>query len=321
MKKTAFLALVMLTCATVFAAGPKKKDKQQLPQQPAPVVLATSADSLSYASGVATTDGLMPYVQQQYQVDTAYMADFIAGFKEAVSKKNDPQYKARNAGQEIARMVELRILPQVKNDFEGTPDSINADLFLKGFLASIVSDTTVYNMKTAKTIFENRRMSDIAAKQLAIKQENAAWLAENAKKEGVKTLPDGLQYKVITEGKGEKPKASDKVVVKYEGKLIDGTVFDSSYKRNPQTSSFRCDQVIKGWTEALTMMPVGSKWELYIPESLGYGQRQAGQIKPYSTLIFTVELVSIEQPTPEVKTTVPAATLKPAKKVTIKRKK
>ena len=77
--------------------------------------------------------------------------------------------------------------------------------------------------------------------------------------------------------------------------MIDGTVFDSSYKRNPQTSSFRCDQVIKGWTEALTMMPVGSKWELYIPENLAYGERQAGQIKPYSTLIFTVELEDIEK--------------------------
>lgn len=321
MKKIIFLALVMLTSATLFAAGPKKKDKKPLPQQPASVVLATSADSVSYASGVATTEGLMPYVQQQYQVDTAYMADFIAGFNEAISKKNDPQYKARNAGQEIARMVEQRILPQVKNDFEGTPDSINADLFLKGFLASVGNDTTVYNMKTAKKLFEERRMSDMATKQLANKKENDAWLAENAKKEGVKTLPDGLQYKVITEGTGEKPKASDKVVVKYEGKLIDGTVFDSSYKRNPQTSSFRCDQVIKGWTEALTMMPVGSKWELYIPESLGYGQRQAGQIKPYSTLIFTVELVSIEQPTPAAKTVVPAATLQPAKKVTPKKKK
>ncbi|MBQ5378509.1 MAG: FKBP-type peptidyl-prolyl cis-trans isomerase, partial [Prevotella sp.] len=96
------------------------------------------------------------------------------------------------------------------------------------------------------------------------------------------------------QGTGAIPTKTDKVVVKYEGKMIDGTVFDSSYKRNPQTSSFRCDQVIKGWTEALTMMPVGSKWELYIPENLAYGERQAGQIKPYSTLIFTVELENIE---------------------------
>ena len=119
-------------------------------------------------------------------------------------------------------------------------------------------------------------------------------MKENATKEGVKTTESGLQYKIITQGTGAIPTKTDKVVVKYEGKMIDGTVFDSSYKRNPQTSSFRCDQVIKGWTEALTMMPVGSKWELYIPENLAYGERQAGQIKPYSTLIFTVELENIE---------------------------
>ena len=107
------------------------------------------------------------------------------------------------------------------------------------------------------------------------------------------TLPSGLQYKVITEGKGAKPTAQQEVTVKYEGHLIDGTEFDSSYKRNPQTTKFRCDQVIKGWTEALTLMPVGSKWELYIPQELGYGSRAAGNIPPYSTLIFTVELVDI----------------------------
>jgi FKBP-type peptidyl-prolyl cis-trans isomerase FklB len=118
-------------------------------------------------------------------------------------------------------------------------------------------------------------------------------LAENRKGEGVITLPDGLQYKVLTMGTGEKPQKDQKVKVKYEGKLIDGTIFDSSYKRNPQTSEFRCDQVIKGWTEALQLMPVGSKWELYIPQDLAYGERQAGTIKPFSTLIFTVELIDI----------------------------
>ena len=119
-------------------------------------------------------------------------------------------------------------------------------------------------------------------------------MAENAKKEGVVTLPSGLQYKVITMGEGEKPLKDQTVEVKYEGKMIDGTVFDSSYKRNPPTSKFRCDQVIKGWTEALQLMPVGSKWELYIPQELAYGERQAGQIKPFSALIFTVELMGIE---------------------------
>ena len=114
-------------------------------------------------------------------------------------------------------------------------------------------------------------------------------------KEGVKTTPSGLQYKIIKAGNGAIPTDSSTVKVNYKGTLIDGTQFDSSYDRNEPTT-FRADQVIKGWTEALTMMPVGSKWELYIPQELAYGAREAGpKIKPFSTLIFEVELVSIEK--------------------------
>ena len=111
-------------------------------------------------------------------------------------------------------------------------------------------------------------------------------------KEGVQVTPSGLQYKVIKQGKGAVPTATDKVSVHYRGTLIDGTEFDSSYKRNKPTE-FAANQVIKGWTEALTMMPVGSKWELYIPQELAYGSRNQGQIKPFSTLIFEVELLDI----------------------------
>ena len=103
-----------------------------------------------------------------------------------------------------------------------------------------------------------------------------------------------MQYKIIKEGKGAVPTDSSKVKVNYKGTLIDGTQFDSSYDRKEPTT-FRANQVIKGWTEALTMMPVGSKWELYIPQDLAYGAREAGQIKPFSTLIFEVELVGIEK--------------------------
>ena len=119
------------------------------------------------------------------------------------------------------------------------------------------------------------------------------FLAENKTKDGVKTTPSGLQYKVITEGTGAIPADSSKVKVNYKGTLIDGTEFDSSYKRN-EPATFRANQVIKGWTEALTMMPVGSKWELYIPQELAYGARESGQIKPFSTLVFEVELIGIE---------------------------
>ena len=111
-------------------------------------------------------------------------------------------------------------------------------------------------------------------------------LQKTKTKEGVVTTPSGLQYKIITKGTGAIPADSSKVKVNYKGTLIDGTEFDSSYKRN-EPATFRANQVIKGWTEALTMMPVGSKWELYIPQDLAYGARETGgQIKPFSTLIF-----------------------------------
>ena len=119
------------------------------------------------------------------------------------------------------------------------------------------------------------------------------FLTINSIKEGVKTTSSGLQYKVLQEGHGEIATKDDEVEVKYEGRLIDGTIFDSSYERNPQTTKFRPTQVIKGWTEALTMMPEGSIWELYIPQDLAYGERQAGKIPPYSTLIFKVELIKV----------------------------
>ena len=124
-------------------------------------------------------------------------------------------------------------------------------------------------------------------------EKGKAFLAENAKKEGIVTLPSGLQYEVITEGNGKKPGATDRVKCHYEGTLIDGTLFDSSIKRG-QPAVFGVNQVIKGWVEALQLMSEGSKWRLFIPSELGYGAQQAGElIPPHSTLIFEVELIEV----------------------------
>lgn len=128
----------------------------------------------------------------------------------------------------------------------------------------------------------------------AAKAEGEHFLAENAKREGVKTTASGLQYEVIEATLGQKPKATDKVKVHYEGTLVDGTVFDSSYRRG-EPITFGLNQVIAGWTEGLQLMSIGSKYKLYIPYQLGYGERGAGQsIPPYAALIFTVELLGIE---------------------------
>lgn len=128
----------------------------------------------------------------------------------------------------------------------------------------------------------------------AAKTEGENFLAENAKKEGVKTLPSGLQYKVLREGDGRKPSATDKVECHYEGTLINGEVFDSSYRRG-ETATFGLNQVIKGWTEGLQLMQEGAKYRFFIPYNLAYGEHGAGQsIPPYAALIFDVELIKVK---------------------------
>jgi len=143
-----------------------------------------------------------------------------------------------------------------------------------------------------------KQQSKAAAAGDANKLAGQNFLAANKSKEGVVTLPSGLQYKIIKEGAGPKPTATDSVVCNYRGTLIDGTEFDSSYKRG-EPATFPVGQVIKGWTEALQLMPVGSKWQLFIPSDLAYGERSPGaEIGPNSTLIFDLDLISIQSKNP-----------------------
>ena len=322
MKKLIILFMLLVPyVATSQAAPDKKKTKKQtenVVSTPA-VVLNTTADSVSYAAGMSLTNGLMPFLQQQYGLDETFMDDFLRGFEEAIRAKVDNATKAYGAGISIAAMLEDRMVPGVTEEFKDSDTPIQHDLLVQGFIASLKKDTTFFQQEAAETLMRTTRDAVKHAKEEAAKKEGRKFLAENATKEGVKTLPSGLQYKVLREGTGKVADVNDEVVVKYEGRLIDGTVFDSSYERNPQTSKFRPNQVIKGWTEALSMMPEGSKWELYIPENLAYGERQAGKIPAFSTLIFTVEVDEVikakaaEEATPA---TQPAK--KPAAKKTAK---
>ena len=299
MKKIIILALALVAGASLYPAdAAKKKDKKQ-PATPVvePVQLTTSSDSVSYAAGMNATNGLLPYLIQQQGVDTAFIADFIRGFQEVAQAGADPKMKAYAAGLGIATQVRDRLLPDMVKEFTDSPDSIIADLFYRGFTDALQKDTTVFTQTDADAFFGKKQRADKAAKEEKLYGPNRdageAFLAENAKKEGVTTTRSGLQYKVLVKGEGEVPQKTDKVQVHYEGRLIDGTVFDASKKHGDKPLEFRADQVIAGWTEALTMMPVGSKWQLYIPYKLAYGNRNQGQIKPYSTLIFDVELVGI----------------------------
>jgi FKBP-type peptidyl-prolyl cis-trans isomerase FklB len=299
MKKSLIFALALVAGASLCTVDTAKKKKVVVKEQ-APVVepfkLATSSDSVSYTAGMSSTIGLVNFLLQQ-KVDTAYMADFVRGFNETVSKNLDnPQEKAYMMGITIAQQLVERMMPGVAKELEGTADSLEANVFYKGFADALLQDTTFFKVDAAETIFRTKMEANKAEKEERLyganREAGRQFLAENAKKDSVITLPSGLQYKVLVKGNGNVPQLSDKVQVHYEGRLLDGTVFDSSYKRG-EPSELSPSQVIKGWTEALTMMPEGSKWQLYIPYELAYGDRDAGQIKPYSMLIFDVELIKI----------------------------
>ena len=207
---------------------------------------------------------------------------------------NDKRQKARIAGMEIAEQLNGRMLSGIKEELKDANDSIVDALFYRGFTDILTNDTTVMNMAKAEMLQQEKMNANRKAKTEKLIKMGRDFLAENGKKAGIITTPSGLQYEVLKKGEGEVPQKTDKVKCHYEGRLIDGTVFDSSIKRG-EPAVFGLNQVIKGWTEALSLMPVGSKWRLYIPQELGYGERQAGQIPPYSTLIFDVELLSIEK--------------------------
>jgi FKBP-type peptidyl-prolyl cis-trans isomerase FklB len=189
----------------------------------------------------------------------------------------------------------------IGNNVKQLPMEIDLDIFYQGFKDAVSGGKRLLSeeeMHTIMTAFQKQ----IAAKQTELmksqgeknKKEGEAFLVENKKKEGVKTLASGLQYKVIKEGTGKSPKATDKVSTHYQGTLINGTEFDSSYKRG-EPAVFPVNGVIPAWTEALQLMKVGSKWQLFVPSKLAYGERGAGpQIGPNAVLIFTVELLSIK---------------------------
>ena len=171
--------------------------------------------------------------------------------------------------------------------------TINAEAFIDGLNVVFSGKTPEIMPDEANNILQDYFDKLQQAKGKEAKAEGEKFLAENKKKEGVVALPSGLQYKILTAGNGPKPKASDTVKCHYEGRLINGTVFDSSIRRN-EPAEFPVSGVIAGWVEALQLMPVGSKWQLYIPSELAYGTHGAGQsIGPNQTLIFDVELLAI----------------------------
>ena len=283
MKKLSIVAAMAIVAAGFTACGngaPKASLKSDL-------------DSMTYAIGMANSQGLKEYLVGRLDVDTTYMDEFIKGLNEGVNAGDNKKKAAYYAGVQIGQQVANGIIPNINHEVFG--EDSTKTIPMKNFMAGFISGTTgkqgLMTMEQAQN-YAQTKMQEIKARELektygSNKAEGEKFLAENAKKEGVKTLPSGVQYKVLKEGKGTIPADTSMVKVHYEGRTLDGNVFDSSYKRNEPTK-FRSNQVIKGWTDALVNMPEGSVWEVYIPQELAYGERETRAIKPFSMLIFKI---------------------------------
>ena len=291
MKKFTFaaIALIAALAASFTSCGNSPKAN-----------LKNDIDTVSYTIGMVQTQGLKEYLVNQLGVDTTYMDAFIKGLNEGANAGDDKKTAAYYAGIQIGQQISNQMVKGLNHELfgEDSTKTISMKNFLAGFIAGTTGKNQLMTIDQASELAQTK-MQIIKARE-AEKQygENKAagekFLAENAKKEGVKVLPSGVQYKVIKEGSGEIPADSSTVIVNYEGKTIDGTVFDSSYKRG-EPATFPANRVIKGWTEALVHMPVGSVWEVYIPQELAYGERSTGQLKPFSALVFKIELVGIKK--------------------------
>ena len=286
MKKLMFVAAMAIS-ATIFTGCGNSTPKANL---------KSDVDTLSYVFGMARTQGLKEYLSQT-GVDTTYMADFIKGLNEGANSGDDKKKAAYYAGIQIGQQIANQWVSGMNRELFG--DDSTKTISLKNLMAGFVSGIKSNGLMTVDSaqIVAQSMMQSIKAKALestygANKEAGEKFLAANKTKEGVKTLESGVQYKVIKEGNGPIPADTSLVKVHYEGKTVEGKVFDSSYERG-EPINLRCNQTIKGWTDAMVHMPAGSVWEVYIPQDLAYGEREQGDIKPFSALIFKIELIEV----------------------------
>ena len=288
MKKLMFVAVMAIAAAAFTGCGNSTPKAN----------LKSDVDTMSYAIGLAQTQGLKEYLVGSLGVDTAYMADFIKGLNEGANAGDNKKKAAYYAGIQIGQQISTRMIKGINHEVFG--DDSTKTISMKNFMAGFISGTTVKGalmtvdsaQMVAQTLMQAIKAKEMEKTYGSNKEAGEKFLAANAKKDGVKTLESGVQYKVIKEGTGAIPADTSLVTVHYEGRLLNDSVFDSSYKRG-EPISLRCNQTIKGWTDAMVHMPAGSVWEVYIPQELAYGEREQGIIKPFSMLIFKIELLEV----------------------------
>ena len=295
-----FVAIALLTLSTNASAqaAARRNPQQQDLNEPFDTL---TREQFSYYIGLAQGNGLKPYLAQTLGMDTAlYMDEFVSAVKQRFQSPGNGMLTAFSAGLQVGEQVQSQFAPDLDRRITGSEDSsfIDMDLYRQGFLDFLEGNELPVSVDSAAKVatYQLRYyQAQLLEQQYGDNRRiGAEFLSENAKNDSVVCLPSGVQYKILTQGTGQKPTSTSTVKVNYEGRLIDGTVFDSSYTRG-KTSSFKVTGVIKGWTEVLQLMPVGSIWEVYIPQELAYGDKQQAKIPPYSTLIFKIELLDIEQ--------------------------
>lgn len=276
-----------------FGFSSCNSNKAQMP------TLKTQLDSLNYAFGLANGDGIKNYYIKGDSAQKSIKA-LLEGLNEGMKGKVE---KGSTELTDLGTKIGTSLKDQQKSGLMGD-STLKVDIkLIKQGLVNGLRGSKVQMTAVEAQAYLQKTMMVLQAKKSerlygANKTAGEKFLAENAKKPGVKTTPSGLQYEVIKQGNGPVPTDTNHVKVNYHGTLIDGTVFDSSVERKTPIV-FQVNQVIKGWTEALKMMPVGSKYKLYIPQELAYASADRGKIKPFSMLIFDVELISIEKSAPQ----------------------
>ena len=290
MKTLKTLAIMATAALTFSACGNSSAPRADL---------KTDIDSMSYAIGLLQSQYVRQAIQQGQVIDTTYIDDFVKGINEGVNAGDDKKKAAYIMGLQVGQQLSTQLVKGVNQQVFGddSTKTISLKNLLAGFITGATGKTGLMTPEIANQVAQSKmeqiKSATMTKQYGANKVAGEKWLAVNKKKPGVVTLPSGLQYKVIKEGKGAIPADTTTVEVQYEGRTIDGKVFESSYKNGNGPVSMVPAQMIPGWTQALTRMPEGSIWEVYIPQQLAYKERQAGNIKPFSTLIFKIELVKV----------------------------